>query len=317
MRSRSLVLWLAVFVACAAPADAGSSLELVHGRGRNLFLGAGVFPGALRFQAGLRGDNPQPGAPVIQNVEDGKDAKKAEKDPLRGYLDQHVRAAGQDAPQTKAAVAAPTPTQEVDLAKLLNRQLKSKIEYALGGKKVWISGAFDRGTWDPAEKMYKNQNAYVSVLIDGQEAQFFDVLGVFKKPQVLDIGTGKYKLSVAPDMDDNLNSEIVLTNVANRRERESVTLRDMLAAVAEKGDEVRAGGQAYRLFYYSDIKDGKVDAANRLFVFLLTDAKGELHVFIIPAELVPGDKIAIFNMHDNKSVGLQQADGKLKVFDNP
>ncbi len=41
------------------------------------------------------------------------------------------------------------------------------------------------------------------------------------------------------------------------------------------------------------------------------------YVPVVPAELVPADKIAVFKMFNNTRVGLVQKDGKLKIHENP
>jgi hypothetical protein len=197
-------------------------------------------------------------------------------------------------------------SKEVPLAPLLNKHLKTTLTFSMGGKTVWVSGAFDR-----------DQKAYVSVLEDGKAARFYNVEGLLTSPAMLDIGAAKVKLSLSPDLSDQLDSEIVLTNTANRKDQQRITLRDMLAAISAAGEAVTVGGEQYRLFYYDDIKNGAGDPSSKAFAFILTDAKGEFHVFLVPSELVPGDKIAIFKMHDNHAVGLQQAGGALKLFDNP
>jgi hypothetical protein len=195
---------------------------------------------------------------------------------------------------------------DIDLASLLNKQLKSPLKYSLGGKDVWISGAFDR-----------QQNAYVSILVDGSEAVFFNVKGLLDKEESVTAGTGKYKLYLSPNVINQMKSEIVLENAANEDDKTRVTLKKMLDGVGASGASVTVGGQGYKVFYTDDIKAGRVDKSAKSFTFILTEASGEIHVFLIPAELVPGDKIAVFKMFNNARVGLQQKDGKLKVYENP
>ena len=96
-----------------------------------------------------------------------------------------------------------------------------------------------------------------------------------------------------------------------------ITLKKMLAGVGATGAPVTVGGQAYKVFYTDDIKGGRVDKTAKTFTFILTEASGEIHVFLIPAELVPSDKVAVFKMFANARVGLTQKDGKLKVYENP
>lgn len=188
--------------------------------------------------------------------------------------------------------------KQVDLSALLNRHLKTTLTYTLGGASVWISGSFDR-----------QQNAYVSILIDGQQAQYFNVKDLLTAPKFIDIGTAKYRLSVSPDLTDQLQSEIVLTNAANRRDQQRITLQDMLAAVAAAGEQVDMGGQAYRFFYFDD-----VGASSHSFAFIFTDAKGEFHVFLIPSEIVPAGQAATFKLYNSLPVGLLQSGGNLSIL---
>ena len=217
-----------------------------------------------------------------------------------------ARAGGFAALAADIVAAAGKPIKELDLAGIKNKHIKTTLQYTLGGKQVWVSGGFDR-----------DQKAFVSVLEEGKAARFFNVEEIFNKPPVLDIGNAKYKLSLSPDMTDQLESEIVLTNTANRKDRTPITLREMLGAVSAAGESVTAGGKEYKVFYYDDIKDGALNAASQSIAFIHTDANAEIHVFLVPSELVPGDKVAVFKMIDNHRIGLQNSAGKLKVFDNP
>lgn len=198
-------------------------------------------------------------------------------------------------------------SQDIALDPLLNRHLKTSLKYTLGGKTVWVSGGFDR-----------TQKAYAAILEDGASVRYFDVEQLVSHSETLDFGPTKYKLSISVnDFTDLLENEIVLTNLANKKDQQRLTLREMLAAVAAAGADARIGGDAYKVFYYDDIKDGQASAASRSFAFILTDAQGQIHVFLVPAELVPGDKIAVFRMRDNRPVGLQRLGSTLKVYDNP
>jgi hypothetical protein len=210
---------------------------------------------------------------------------------------------GADEPQ---AAGAGTQVGDIDLATLLNKQLKSPLKYSLGGKDVWVSGAFDR-----------QQNAYVSILVDGAEARFFNVKGLLDKEEELASGTAKYKLYLAPNVINQMKSEIILENAANEDDKVRISLKKMLEAVGAGGASVTVGGQAYKVFYTDDIKAGRADKAAKSFTFILTEPNGEIHVFLIPADLVPSDKIAVFKMFNNARVGLAQKDGKLKVYENP
>lgn len=207
------------------------------------------------------------------------------------------------ASQTRAASG---PAQSIRIAPLLNRHFKTNLSFTLGGANVWISGTFDRA-----------QKAYVSVLEDGKEARLYNVEDLVKTPQTLDIGSGKYQLKVFPDLSDLLDSEIALVNTTNRKDQQRVTLRDMLTAVAAAGESASIGGDAYKVFYYDDVKNGRLDSSSRSFAFIKVDAQGQFHVFLVPAELIPGDKIAIFQMHDSKSVGLQLSGDTLLLYQQP
>jgi hypothetical protein len=210
------------------------------------------------------------------------------------------------APEAGNLAAKAAANQELDLAALRNRHLKTNLELTLGGKKVWVSGSFDAA-----------QNAYVSLLVEGEPVKFFNVRGLLDKDEQMPIGTATYKISLAPNLGDQLESEIVIKNIADRKDREAVTIREMLAAVSAAGDEVKAGPQSYRCFYYDDIKNGVQDPSAQSFAFVLTDAKGEFHVFLVPSDKVPGDKLAIFKMYESRKIGLQKVGTKLRIFDNP
>ena len=205
-----------------------------------------------------------------------------------------------------ANVSAATPALEIDLAGLLNKQLKTSLKYNVGGKDVWVGGAFDRA-----------QNAYVSILVDGGQAQFYNVKSLLDKEQPLQLGTAKYKMYLAPNVINQMKSEIILENAADEDDKIRITLKKMMDAAGAAGHAATLGTHAYRAFYTDDVKNGAADPSARVFTFLLVDAKGEIHVFIIPADLVPSDKIAIFKMFEDKRVGLLSVGGKLKIYENP
>lgn len=202
--------------------------------------------------------------------------------------------------------AAPAPAADVDLAVLLNKQLKTSLQYDLGGKTVWVGGAFDR-----------RQNAFVSVLVDGQPARFFDVRGLLDREAALSIGTANYKMFLQPNVINQMRSEIIIENAADEDDKVRITLKKMMDSTGAAGHAVTLGAHAYRVFYSDDVRNGQSDPANKVFTFLLVDGRGEIHIFLIPAELVPGDKVAVFKMFEDKRVGLTQAGGRLKVYENP
>jgi hypothetical protein len=209
-------------------------------------------------------------------------------------------------PVAFGVAAAAGASQDVGLEPLLNRHLKTSLKFALGGSAVWVSGGFNRA-----------QKPAVAITEDGKPTRYFDVEALLDSPEILDIGSAKYQLSLSPNMTDLLGSKIVLTNVANKKEQQKITLREMLAAVAAAGDNASIGGQAYKVFYYDDIEDGQASANSRSIAFILVDSAGEFHVFLIPAELIPGDRVALFKMLNNNVAGLQKVGNVLRVFDNP
>lgn len=202
--------------------------------------------------------------------------------------------------------SAPAPASEIELAVLLNKQLKTSLQYALGGKTVWVGGAFDR-----------SQNAYVSILVDGEAPRFFNVRSLLDREQDLAIGTGRYKLFLQPNVINQMRSEIILENAADEDDKVRITLKRMMDSAGQAGHAVTLGAQAYRVFYSDDVVNGQANPANKVFTFLLVDARGEIHVFLIPAELVTSDRIAVFKMFEDKRVGLQQVGGRLRIYENP
>jgi hypothetical protein len=207
---------------------------------------------------------------------------------------------------TVDSAGAPAPASEIDLAGLLNKQLKTSLQYTLGGKTVWVGGAFDR-----------SQNAYVSILVDGEAARFYNVRSLLDREQDLAIGTGRYKLFLQPNVINQMRSEIILENAADEDDKVRITLRRMMDSAGQAGHAVTLGAQAYRVFYSDDVVNGQANPANKVFTFLLVDGRGEIHVFLIPAELVTSDRIAVFKMFEDKRVGLQQVGGRLRIYENP
>ena len=214
-----------------------------------------------------------------------------------------------------AGRAAPSPSaQEIELAPWLNRHLKTSEEFILGGKKTWVSGSFD-----------KDETAFASILVEGEAPRFFWIRGLADKEAQMVIGNATYKINVAGVINDPLSSDLIIKNVANRKDKESLTIREILAAVYEAGVEVKAGDQTYRASYYQVIKDraradeleGQPDPASLCFAFILKDEKEEFHVFrVLPSQLNPDEQV-IFKMYRNHPLGIQAVGGKLRVVDNP
>lgn len=274
-------------------AFAAPTLESSRHDAETAFQGALIGPRFPAIEPGAAGETNFIGAPVGAILPGGSDFEK--------FLKEHTTLAVSPEASVQAAAAAKA---ELDLGSLHNRHLKARLKYVLGGKEVWVSGAFDR-----------QQNAYVSILVDGKSPVFFNVRGLLDKEEQIEIGANKYKVWLSPNIINKMKSEIVLENLANEDEQVRVTIKKMLDAISAAGDEVKLTDQTYKAFYSDDIKDSKADPAVKTFAFILTEANGEIHVFLVPAELVPADKIASFKMFNNKQVGLQQIDGKLKVYE--
>lgn len=221
-----------------------------------------------------------------------------------GYMKEHSRVAVADGAVQTLALAGPL--ADIDLSALLNRQLKTSLKYNVGGRDVWIGGVFDR-----------ESNAYVTVWVDGSQPGFYNVRGLLDKEQPITIGTAKYKLYLSPNVINQMKSEIVLENAADEDDKIRVTLKKMLEAVGNAGQAVAFTDQTYKVFYTDDMKNGQPDKTAKLFIFLLTEASGDIHVFLIPAKEVPSDKINVFKMFKDKRVGLTQQNGRLKVYENP
>lgn len=200
-----------------------------------------------------------------------------------------------------------------DLAALQDSHWKTataELNPTLSGKTVHVSGTFDRA-----------QNAYLSVLVDGGSVPlFFELKGLLDNPGTVPVGSAKYTLNLAANPVKPLKSLIVFENQANEDDTVSIKVGKLLDGIAAAGKPVQLSDQAYRLFYYRDVKaqGGQVvlDPATKSFAMIFSEGE-EMGVFIIPAEEVPSDRIAVFKMQANKRVGLMQKDGKLKIYENP
>ncbi len=207
---------------------------------------------------------------------------------------------------SKNIAGVKTQVGKIDLASLLNKQLKSPLKYSLGGKDVWVSGAFDR-----------EKNPYVSILVDGSQARFFNVKGLLNKEEEVVAGTAKYKLYLVGNPLNQLKSEIVLENAANEDDKVGITIKKMIEGIKAVGAAVAVSGQNYKVFYTDDIKNGQVDKTAQSFTFILTDTAGGVHIFLIPANFVLADEIKVFAMFANSRIGLRQKNGQLEIYENP
>lgn len=277
-----LTLRTAVVVAAFSVSAAAQPLpEAFSAAGAARFDAAMAMPGS-QFRPTLSG-----GAPVLTAEEAaGFDKELDDTTSL-------VRASG-------FVAAAPALTSQLDLASLLNRHLKTRLHYTLSGRSVWFSGAFDRG-----------QKPFVSVLVDGQAARYFDVKALLNQDQRVFVGGTPYTLSLSANIFHKMKSTISLKNDANSRETARFSVQDMLDAVSAAGEPVNFSDQQYR-FYYAD----GVDGGGRMFVFIYGNTK-DFHVYLIPEALVPSDKLGVFKMFNDKRVGLAQQNGRLSVYENP
>jgi len=218
------------------------------------------------------------------------------------YLREHAGliAAGSLKPLVSA------PTADVDLAPLLNKQLKTSLRYVLGGRTVWFGGVFDR-----------EQNAYLSLLVEGEAPRYYNVRGLLDREERVKIGSAVYQISLSANIFNRVKSEIHFENVDNQGERGSFTLKKMVEALAAEGVPVTLSGQFYRVFYTDGLKAGRSDPAARLFTFLTQEPNGDLRLYFIPVELVPAGRIAAFKMYEDRDVGLSQRDGRLKIYEKP
>lgn len=196
------------------------------------------------------------------------------------------------------AATAPTLSADLELAPLLDRHLKTRLHFVLNGRSVWFSGAFDR-----------SQKPFVSVLVDGQAPRYFDVKALLNQDQAVSVGGAPFTLSLSANIFHRMKSTIKLqSDSTGQNARFSV--QDMLDAVAVAGSPVRFSDQTVQ-FYYSNGLDG-----GRMFVFIFGDAK-DFHVYLVPEDMVPADKLAVFSMFGDKRVGLARQDGRLRIYENP
>lgn len=201
--------------------------------------------------------------------------------------------------------SAPAAVADLDLASLLNGHLKTRLRYQLSGRTVWFSGAFD-----------KAQKPFVSVLVEGSAPRFFDVKALLNKEQSVSVGGASYTLSLSPNIFHRMKSTINLKNDRNAREAARFSVQDMLDAVSAAGRTVRLSDQSYQFYYADGLKGGAADPSARMFVFIHGNGS-DFHVYLIPENLVPSDRVGVFKMFNDKRVGLVNAGGRLQVYENP
>lgn len=196
------------------------------------------------------------------------------------------------------------PAAEADLKALLNAHLKAQLTVTLGGKKTYISGVFDR-----------QQNAFLSVWIEGDAGPvLFNIKGLMEKEGSLP----GYKVYLEANPLQPLKSKIAFENKANEDDVQTVRLGNLLNAIEASGQVVTLTGQSYRLFYFQDVKEagGQVvlNPNSRTIALILKDGD-EMHVFLIPEEAVASDKLSVFKVYKDKRIGVQNANGKLRIFE--
>ncbi|MDE2490557.1 MAG: hypothetical protein KGM24_06890 [Elusimicrobia bacterium] len=274
-------LVLAVLAAAlAAPVAAQTSLEALSAASGARFSAA--FPASAAF----RPSRALLDAAAVSNLEEE----------LRG------RTTLLQADSAESAAAAPA--ADVELAPLLNRQLKTSLRWVLNGRTVWFGGAFD-----------SKQNAYVSITVDGSAPLYFYVRGLLDQEQSVSIGGRSYTLSLSANIFHKLNSKIVLTDDASGREIR-FSIQDMLNAISAVGAPVRLSDQAYTVYYTDGVDGGRANPSARLFDFVYNQ-NGNFHVYLIPETSVPSDRLAVFSMFNGKRVGLVARGGRLQVYENP
>jgi len=281
---------LALAVALAAPCAARAASEAMSASAASSFQ-------AAAFGTGTRAFRPLGASGAPQAVR-----MSAMLDTWDEFLRDHTGVVGEEGVQA----LAPTLAADLDLSALLNKQLKTSLRFNMGGKTVWCGGLFDR-----------NQTAYLSVLIDGEAPRYYDVKGIYKHEEKLKIGAKTYKLWLSANIFSKLKSEIVFTNLDDENDETRFNLKKMLASVTAAGALVPFTGQPYRVFYTDGLRANQADPNARLFTFVMTDPNGDLHVYLIPVELVPSDRIAVFKMFADRAVGLTRQGETLKIYENP
>jgi len=281
-------LRLAVLLAAAAvvPASAQSSMEAFAVSGGARFDAAMMGISQGQFKPMISDQKPRPTPDVVDGWE--KELKR----------NATVLTIADVQPLTSGAVA------QFELASALNVHLKTNLRYQLNGRTVWFSGAFDR-----------SQKPYVTVLVDGVTARYYDVKALLNDDQHLAINGQGYTLSLSPNIFHRMKSTINL-KADNGRDSVRFSVQDMLDAVGSVGQPLNLGSVPYR-FYYSDGLNGTTaDPSARMFVFIAGNSK-DFHVFLVPESSVPSDRLGVYQMFNGVRVGLVNRGGRLEVYENP
>lgn len=273
---------LAAAATLAQAASAAPTLEGSAAAARSSYFAASALPASALRTAEFKG---LPGVPL-------------QKPPFEA-----VSAAREGTRMLPLSAAA-----EVDLGSLLNAHLKSQLTVTLGGKAAYIGGVFDR-----------QQNAFLTVWLDGAAAPLvFNIKGLLDKAGSVSAGSASYSLYLEANPLQPLKSKITFENKANEDDVQSVRLGKLLEAIEASGRLLTLSGQSYRLFYYQDVQEDASGASlnpnSRTFALILKEGE-EMHVFLIPEETVPADKMAVFKVFKDKRVGLQKDGKTLRVFE--
>ncbi len=285
---KQTIVRVVLVAAMAAPAAAQTTPEAFASAGGARFDAAlsGLASGAFRFRP----------AAIVPPAPSRPDASAWESS-----LRQDSTVLGATGFQTTAAAVA----ADLELAPLLNAQLKTRLRYQIGGRTVWFGGTFDG-----------NKTAYLSILFDGYQPLYFDVKGLLNGDRAFTVGAARYALSLSPNIFHRMHSRLILKDAGTGQELANFTVQDMLDAITAAGRPVSISGQGYHVYYTDGLNGGRPDPAHRLFVFVYGAAQ-DFHIYLIPEASVPTDKLAVFSMFNGLRVGLSRQDGHLKIYANP
>ena len=267
---------------CAVPASAQNSAE-------SLAVSASARFAALSYQEASAGYRPTISAGM----------PKLDASTAADFVGELHDSASVLTPASFSAAGA-APAAALELASLLNRNLKTSLRYQLSGRTVWFSGAFDAA-----------QTAFTSVLIEGSAPIYFKVKALLNNEQHVSVGGAHYTLSLSPNIIHKMKSTITLKNDANAREAARFSVQDMLDAVSAVGLPVVISGQPYK-FYYAEGLNGE-----RMFVFSFGENSKDLHVYLVPENQVPADRVAVFTLSGGRRVGMAHVGARLQIYENP
>lgn len=212
------------------------------------------------------------------------------------------RLAGRLAERNLAPLARKDPTAYLKIDEIKNNNWRTSAQFPLNGKTATVGFSVSRA-----------QEAYMSVLSqDAAVPPLVNIKGLLDGEKSVEVNGRAYAASLSPNIFDKMASKLRLKGHGESR---SFKIRELLAATAEKGFPLQVGAQAYRVFYFDDVDEkggfGQVQPARQNISFVLKD-KDDYQIFIIPAEQVPTDQLAVYSLHNGARVGLQRLeDGKV------